>query len=75
MAYVQQTSSFESGFTDRLATSVKVFFERVGTHIETYRIYCQTLTELEAMSDRELADLNLSRYDIHRVACEAACAK
>lgn len=32
----------------------------------------QTYAELSVLSDRELADLNISRYDIRRIAAEAA---
>jgi len=36
------------------------------------RIYSRTLAELSALTDRELADLGISRFDIARVAREAA---
>ncbi len=34
--------------------------------------YQRTLSELELMSDRDLADLGFSRYDIKRIARDAA---
>lgn len=40
--------------------------------LRRHRIYSRTLAELSALSDRELADLGLSRFDIRRVAREAA---
>jgi uncharacterized protein YjiS (DUF1127 family) len=33
--------------------------------------YAQTRRELSALSDRELNDIGLSRYDIERIACES----
>jgi uncharacterized protein YjiS (DUF1127 family) len=36
------------------------------------RIYSRTQAELSALTDRELADLGISRFDIARVAREAA---
>jgi uncharacterized protein YjiS (DUF1127 family) len=40
--------------------------------LRRHRIYSRTLAELSALSDRELADLGMSRFDIRRVAREAA---
>jgi uncharacterized protein YjiS (DUF1127 family) len=40
--------------------------------IADWRSYRQTYEELEALSDRELADLGLSRHSIRDVAREAA---
>ena len=37
-----------------------------------YKVYRNTLAELEALSDRELADLALSRLVLRSVAYEAA---
>lgn len=39
------------------------------------RIYVQTLTELRALSDRDLSDLGLSRSLIRAVATDAAYGK
>ncbi len=35
-------------------------------------IYVRTLTELDGMSDRDLADINISRHQIRDIAREAA---
>ena len=39
---------------------------------QRYRTYRQTLEELEALSDRELADLSISRSQIRGIAYRAA---
>lgn len=46
-------------------------FARIGAAIADYRKYRETLDELNAMTDRELLDLNLSRHAIRAVAREA----
>ncbi|MFW8594737.1 DUF1127 domain-containing protein [Cribrihabitans neustonicus] len=40
--------------------------------VNRYRLYSQTVSELSALSGRELSDLGLSRSDIKRVAYQAA---
>lgn len=35
-------------------------------------IYLQTMSELEGMSDRDLADINVSRHQIRDIAHQAA---
>lgn len=41
-------------------------------HGERYAAYRQTLRELNACSDRELSDMGISRFDVRRLAREAA---
>jgi uncharacterized protein YjiS (DUF1127 family) len=40
--------------------------------IREWKRYNQSLTELSRLGDRELADIGISRSDIHRVAWNAA---
>lgn len=47
-------------------------FETLKTRINAWKRYSRTVSELEALSNRELADLGLGRADIYRVAREAA---
>lgn len=47
-------------------------FARLRTTFAEYRLYRETLTELERMTDRELLDLNLSRHALRDVARAAA---
>lgn len=68
MADVSYSHSLRTGLLDRLAMRLK----QAGERLDRYRVYRQTLSELEALSDRDLADLSLSRHDINRVAREAA---
>lgn len=47
-------------------------FEVLKTRISAWKRYSRTKSELEALSNRELADLGISRSDIYRIAREAA---
>jgi len=47
-------------------------FEVLKTRINTWKRYNRTVTELQALTNRELADLGIARADITRVAREAA---
>jgi uncharacterized protein YjiS (DUF1127 family) len=47
-------------------------FETLKSRYAKWRRYSRTVSELEALSNRDLADLGLSRSDIYRVAREAA---
>ena len=40
----------------------------IARSINNWRKYCQTVTELGRMSNRELRDLGIERADIDRVA-------
>lgn len=46
-------------------------FEVLKTRINAWKRYNRTVSELEALSNRELADLGIMRPDIHRIAREA----
>jgi uncharacterized protein YjiS (DUF1127 family) len=47
-------------------------FETLKSRINAWKRYSRTVSELEALSTRELADLGLGRSDIYRVAREAS---
>ncbi|MBG1233651.1 DUF1127 domain-containing protein [Aestuariivirga litoralis] len=47
-------------------------FEVLKSRITTWKRYSRTVTELQALTNRELADLGIARADIHRVARDAA---
>jgi uncharacterized protein YjiS (DUF1127 family) len=47
-------------------------FETLKTRYATWKRYSRTVTELESLSNRELADLGIIRADIARIAREAA---
>ncbi len=68
MAYVNSSRSAHVSFSDRFFAVVKVLKDVM----ERRRVYNQTLFELQGLSDRDLADLGLSRLTIADVAREAA---
>ncbi|WP_198431750.1 MULTISPECIES: DUF1127 domain-containing protein [Paracoccaceae] len=71
MAYVNSSRAASYGIADRAAAIVKSI--RVG--LERRRVFKQTVRELQALSNRELADLGIHRSMITRVANEAAYGK
>lgn len=71
MAYVNTTPVARKGFADRL-TYVK---DAVLTAINQRRVYSRTVAELNSLTDRELADLGISRLGITEIAREAAYGK
>ncbi|NMD06997.1 MAG: DUF1127 domain-containing protein [Phyllobacteriaceae bacterium] len=47
-------------------------FEVLKTRITAWKRYNRTVSELNALSNRELSDLGIARSDIQRVARQAA---
>lgn len=47
-------------------------FKSVKVALERRAVFARTIRELNALSDRELADLGISRVSIRDVAAEAA---
>ncbi|QDY69959.1 DUF1127 domain-containing protein [Qingshengfaniella alkalisoli] len=68
MAYANDIRVQENGFLG----AIRGFFARVAEVRERQARYFVTLHELEQLSDRELADLGISRFDIRNIAKEAA---
>jgi uncharacterized protein YjiS (DUF1127 family) len=71
MAYVNTTRLARKGALDRLA----VLKDGIVTALQQRRVYARTVAELNALSDRELADLGMSRLSIPEIAREAAYGK
>ncbi|MCL6285370.1 DUF1127 domain-containing protein [Ruegeria sp. 2012CJ41-6] len=46
--------------------------EALKARFANYRLYRQTVSELSALSDRDLADLGIHRSMIRRIAMEAS---
>lgn len=46
-------------------------FEVLKTRITSWKRYNRTVSELQSLSNRELADLGIMRGDISRIAREA----
>lgn len=47
------------------------FIARMRKSYADHRMYRRTLDELQGLSDRELTDLNLSRFSLRQVAYES----
>ena len=65
------TRTAQKGFADRLA----YLKDTVLSAIAQRRIYARTVAELNGLTDRELADLGISRLGITDIAREAAYGK
>jgi uncharacterized protein YjiS (DUF1127 family) len=46
-------------------------FEVLKSRVATWKRYSRTVSELQSLSNRELADLGIARTDIGRIAKEA----
>jgi uncharacterized protein YjiS (DUF1127 family) len=71
MAYVNSTRAGQSSVVERFAG----VFANVSAALQRRRIYAQTLNELRALSNRELADLGIARSMITEIARDAAYGK
>jgi uncharacterized protein YjiS (DUF1127 family) len=71
MAYVNTTHTARKGFADRLAFAKDLVLSAIAQR----RVYTRTVAELNALTDRELADLGISRLGITEIAREAAYGK
>ena len=48
---------------------------KLANSLEWYRLYRDSAKELERLTNRELNDIGISRYDIPKVAAQSATAK
>ncbi len=71
MAYMNTSAAASLGLMDRAAALVKSAKEALHRR----RVYNQTVSELRALSTRELNDLGIARSMITRIALEAAYGK
>ena len=71
MAYVNNTRSASPA----LSAEVGGIFKSIKVALERRAVYARTVRELNSLSDRELADLGISRLSIPQVAREAAYGK
>lgn len=71
MAYVNSTRSLNISIADRMGNLAKAV--RLALHRR--RMFNQTVRELNALSERELADLGLHASMIREIATEAAYGK
>jgi uncharacterized protein YjiS (DUF1127 family) len=63
MANATKNLSFHRGLT---------MFDFLSRRYQRWRLYNRTVTELESLSNRDLADLGIARCDIPRIARDAA---
>ena len=63
-----------SGRWGRSPAGESMFVTYILSKIRAYKLYRQTVTALAELSDRELDDLGISRFQIARVARQAAFA-
>jgi uncharacterized protein YjiS (DUF1127 family) len=71
MAYANSTRSATVSFADRLGT----FTKTVTLALHRRRLFNQTVRELNALSDRDLADLGIHASMIKDIARQAAYGK
>lgn len=48
------------------------FLNGLSARVAQYRLYRTTVDELKSLTDRELADLGISRHSVHDIAYQAA---
>jgi uncharacterized protein YjiS (DUF1127 family) len=70
MAYVNSRSASVS-LSDRIGSAVRMVKDSVARR----QLYNRTLTELNGLTDRDLADLGISRANISDLAREASSTK
>ena len=68
MTYATQSRTTATSLVERLNTFRAAIADRYASH----KIYRATLSELSALTDRDLADLGISRSMIKGIAMEAA---
>jgi uncharacterized protein YjiS (DUF1127 family) len=68
MAYATDTRSIGGTIAERIGRLRAAMADRYGR----YALYKRTLGELQALSDRDLADLGVARADIETLARMAA---
>ncbi len=68
MAFADTSRGRQLPLTERTVA----WFGQLGQSWQRYRLYRRTLDELSGLSNRELADLGLSRSGIRAIAYDAA---
>ena len=68
MAFITDIQNFETGLVDRMRKS----FEMARRNAVRNKVYRTTVDELNALSQRDLDDLGISRENIRDIARETA---
>ncbi|MGB0960969.1 MAG: DUF1127 domain-containing protein [Halocynthiibacter sp.] len=71
MAHVNTVRTHDFGLLEGISS----YFTALNASFAQYRAYRQTVAELSELSNRELADLGLSRSGIKRIALESVYGK
>lgn len=71
MAYATDTRATGASLVERIGT----FRAAMKDRFVKYSLYRATLTELQGLNDRDLADLGIARADIQDLARAAAWGK
>lgn len=73
MAYVTSNRTISNGMG--LGARLTEIGKDIVAALRSYRVYRETLTELQALSTRELADLGLNASMLRSIALQAAYGK
>jgi uncharacterized protein YjiS (DUF1127 family) len=74
MTYFTDTAS-NATLIERLMATISTAFAAAAVRQASRRMYNTTLSELSALSNRDLADLGIARSEVRRIAWEAAYTK
>ena len=69
------TAQQTQGIPERLMSALARAFDRAAARLAHHRIYRATLDELQALRDRDLADLGWHRSMLKDIAMDAANRK
>ena len=72
MAHVTAHNSGHTSAPTGWTATLTSLFTDLGARYARYRVFRTSLAEMQVLSDRELADLGLSRSMLRRAAYEAA---
>ncbi len=75
MAYTTQNTATSSGLLERAFAYSAGAMDAAAGYFARRRVFLTTLNELQALSNRELADLGLHRSQLRQIALEAAYQK
>ena len=71
MALINETFGARTGLSDRIFNGVSILKKSWAD----WRLYRQTLAELERLTERELDDLGIHRSEIYRIAYDGIYGK
>lgn len=71
MAYISNVTTHKSNVANAAANGLRGWFAALVQRMTDNRMFARTLRELGSLSDRELADLGLSRSSLRDVAHQA----